>query len=238
MNNAGKWTLIALVLAAPILHAQEDEDDPKGAPHRPATIAPVKRPAKTQEAAKPEPKAAETKAAEPKAAEPAVKRTTDVRPAKPIAAAGKPAAEKPVAEKPAPEAKPAPIAKPARQNASAPEAEAAPIARKPAARPSVEPAGKIATVGATVDGPNPARTVRVRLADGSQVVGLVHAEESDVLIIDCALGQLAIPRSRISTIAYDAAAGAGSKHAPVQALDDDDRLPPPRKRAAPAAATP
>jgi hypothetical protein len=236
MNNAGKWILIALTLAAaPVLHAQEDEDDPKGAPHRPATIAPKPR-AKAAEA-KPEPKTAEPKTAEPKIAEPKsfeppVKRTADVRPAKPAAPEPKAALEK------APDAKPAPIAKPTAQKGAAPESDAPAIAaRKPLARTAAEPAVKIATVGATVDGPSPARTVRVRLLDGSSVVGLVHAEESEVLVVDCALGQLAIPRGRISTIAYDAAAGAGSKHAPVQQLDDDDRLPP-RKRAAPAAPTP
>ena len=77
-----------------------------------------------------------------------------------------------------------------------------------------------------------ARAVRVRLVDGSTVVGQVRAEQSDALVIDCALGQLAIPRGRISTIAYDAAAGVGQKRAPVQQLDDGDLPPTPKKRAA------
>ncbi len=73
------------------------------------------------------------------------------------------------------------------------------------------------------------RPVRVRLLDGSTVVGTVHAEEAAALVFDCSLGQLAIPRVRISTIAYDAAAGVGQKRAPVQQLDDEDR--PTKKRA-------
>jgi hypothetical protein len=72
------------------------------------------------------------------------------------------------------------------------------------------------------------RPVRVRLLDGSTVIGTVHAEEMAALIIDCSLGQLAIPRTRISTIAYDAAAGVGQKRAPVQQLDDEDK--PTKKR--------
>ena len=73
------------------------------------------------------------------------------------------------------------------------------------------------------------RPVRVRLLDGSTVVGTVHAEEVATLVIDCSLGQLSIPRARISTIAYDAAAGIGQKRAPVQQLDDEDK--PTKKRA-------
>jgi hypothetical protein len=80
-----------------------------------------------------------------------------------------------------------------------------------------------------VDGGEPAagRPVRVRLLDGSAVAGAVHAEEADALVIDCSLGRLSIPRTRISTIAYDAAAAVGQKRAPVQMLDDD--APPPKK---------
>ena len=72
------------------------------------------------------------------------------------------------------------------------------------------------------------RPVRVRLLDGSTVVGTVHAEEAGTLVVDCSLGQLSIPRTRISTIAYDAAAGVGQKRAPVQQLDDEDK--PTKKR--------
>lgn len=81
----------------------------------------------------------------------------------------------------------------------------------------------------SVDSTLSPRPVRVRLLDGSTVVGTVHAEETAALIIDCSLGQLAIPRTRISTIAYDAAAGVGQKRAPVQQLDDEDK--PTKKRA-------
>jgi len=71
------------------------------------------------------------------------------------------------------------------------------------------------------------RPVRVHLLDGSTVSGTVRAEEAQALVIDCSLGLLSIPRARISTIAYDGAAELGSKHAPVQMLDDDV---PPKKR--------
>ena len=74
------------------------------------------------------------------------------------------------------------------------------------------------------------RPVRVRLLDGSTVVGTVQSEESGTLVIDCSLGVLSIPRTRISTIAYDAAAGVGQKRAPVQQLDDEDK--PTKKRGA------
>ena len=72
------------------------------------------------------------------------------------------------------------------------------------------------------------RPVRVRLLDGSTVVGTVHAEEAGALVVDCSLGVLSIPRTRISTVAYDAAAGVGQKRAPVQQLDDEDK--PTKKR--------
>ena len=72
------------------------------------------------------------------------------------------------------------------------------------------------------------RPVRVRLLDGSTVVGTVLAEEVQALVVDCSLGQLSIPRARISLIAYDAAAGVGQKRAPVQQLDDEDK--PTKKR--------
>jgi hypothetical protein len=81
---------------------------------------------------------------------------------------------------------------------------------------------------APVEATTSARPVRVRLLDGSTVVGTVHAEESGTLVIDCSLGVLSIPRARISTIAYDAAAGVGQKRAPVQQLDDEDK--PTKKR--------
>ncbi len=72
------------------------------------------------------------------------------------------------------------------------------------------------------------RPVRVRLLDGSTVVGTVHAEEVGALVVDCSLGVLSIPRTRISTVAYDVAAGIGQNRAPVQQLDDEDK--PTKKR--------
>lgn len=76
---------------------------------------------------------------------------------------------------------------------------------------------------ATEPAPPSPRAVRVSLLDGSTIIGTVHAEEAEALVIDCSLGMLSIPRERISTIAYDGAAGLGPKRAPVQQLDDDDR---------------
>ena len=77
-----------------------------------------------------------------------------------------------------------------------------------------------------------ARPVRVRMIDGATVSGTVFAEEAQALVIDCSLGRLAIPRARISTIAYDAAAAVGAKRAPVQQLDDEDKPTPPTKKRA------
>jgi hypothetical protein len=234
--------LIALIMLAPLARAaaDEDEDDPKGAPNRPAAVAPRKPRAQSADAAA-RPKDAVARP-EPKTAEPGdapVKRAVDARATKPAAAATGPAATPQPKAAPATPAATAPAPAP-RPRAAAVDTDAPmpPTPRKLTARPPAESvAAKVATTSATLDPAAPlpnARTVRVRLADGSSVVGLVHAEEPDALVVDCSLGQLAIPRSRISTIAYDAAAGAGSKHAPVQQLDDD--APPPRKR--PAAAQP
>jgi hypothetical protein len=81
--------------------------------------------------------------------------------------------------------------------------------------------------------PASARPVRVRLLDGSSVTGTVRAEEPQALVIECSLGILSIPRARIITIAYDAAAAVGSKRAPVQMLDDDGPPPPKRRSGTP-----
>jgi hypothetical protein len=92
----------------------------------------------------------------------------------------------------------------------------------------VPPPKPIEPADPTAESTLSARPVRVRLLDGSTVVGTVHAEEAGMLVVDCSLGQLSIPRARISTIAYDAAAGVGQKRAPVQQLDDEDK--PTKKR--------
>lgn len=89
--------------------------------------------------------------------------------------------------------------------------------------------------GVPVDGgaiETAARPVRVRMVDGATVSGTVFAEEAQALVIDCSLGRLSIPRARISTIAYDAAAAVGAKRAPVQQLDDEDKPTPspPKKK--------
>jgi hypothetical protein len=87
--------------------------------------------------------------------------------------------------------------------------------RKPDNRPSdspmaraargEDPIARLVTVEETF---GPPRSVWVRLVDGSSVAGLVHAERTGTLEIDCAFGLLSIPRERIAIIAYDAAAGS------------------------------
>jgi hypothetical protein len=141
-------------------------------------------------------------------------------------------------DEPAPVARKAePVKKPAAEEpdpAPAPVVARKAAADEPAPRPSKRGAAAVpdpkASTPAELPVPANARAVRVRLVDGSTVVGSVRAEQAEQLVIDCALGQLAIPRVRISTIAYDAAAGVG-KRAPVQMLDDGDTLP--RKKPAP-----
>jgi hypothetical protein len=93
---------------------------------------------------------------------------------------------------------------------------------RPEAKPETRPEPKASLLA---DPSAPARNVRVRLVDGSNVTGTVRAELSESLVIDCNLGLLSIPRSRIATVSYDGA--SSSKRAPVQALDDDL---PPKKR--------
>lgn len=128
------------------------------------------------------------------------------------APADKPPADKPPADKP-------PVEKRAKVEKKL----------KPAADKTVHPPDGSASFD-NIESTLSPRPVRVRLLDGSMVVGTVHAEEPATLIIDCSLGQLAIPRTRISTIAYDSAAAVGQKRAPVQQLDDEDK--PTKKRAA------
>jgi hypothetical protein len=193
-------TMLALGTAA---RAQEEDDDPKSKP--PAT---VKRAAdKGDKSDKVEKKAEAKPKAEP-AKKPAVEK-------QPVVAKAPPESKTEVqVEKIVDDPPPAPkkdkvkaLPKLAR---AAETAEAAPM-------PPPEPAPA-------------ARSVRVRLVDGSTVVGSVRAEQVEALVVDCSLGQLSIPRARISTISYDAAAGVGSKRAPVQQLDDD--APAPKKRIA------
>src|SRR5262249_58378814 len=99
--------------------------------------------------------------------------------------------------------------------------EKAPTEKPPAEKPrALEKAPLEKAQPEKLPPPSFARPVRVRFVDGSQVVGVVRAELSEALVVECPLGLLSIPRARISTIAYDAAAHAGAKHAPVQQLDD------------------
>jgi hypothetical protein len=207
--------LFAISLLAGAVRAEEDDDDPKArhatpAAKKPQPAAPAAKPADA-----PKPKAAATEPA------PAAKKPAPVAAAEPAPAPAKKAAAAvtPVAhtDEPAPAPptkKPRPIDPP-------------PFTGKLPPPPAEPKATALPPLPAAPD-TSAGRAVRVRLVDGSTVVGQVRAEEAGALVIDCALGQLSIPRPRISTIAYDAAAGVGSKRAPVQQLDDGDL---PKKRA-------
>lgn len=152
----------------------------------------------------------------------------------PKAAKTRPQVIKPKPPEPAKKAEPAaPVVKKtaAEAPAAAPAPKKAPeAAPRPAPSPPPAPAPRERPPQVTADADKAGgRPVKVRLVDGSTVVGQVHAEQPEHLVIECALGRLSIPRQRISTIAYDAASGVtagGQKRAPVQELGDD---PPKRK---------
>jgi len=201
MSRLTTLALAALILYAGSARAQEDDDDPKAAPRG-------KKPAAA--AAQPAPKPVVTPAPPPP---PAPKAKAEPKPeAKPEPKMAEP---KPEPAKKAVAAAPADPARDLLNPARIDKRHASAVPPIPPPPPPAEPQA-------------PARSVRVRLLDGSSVVGSVRAEQAEALVIDCALGQLTIPRIRISTIAYDAAAGASGKHAPVLQLDDD--VPAPRKR--------
>jgi hypothetical protein len=202
MMRAVHLILLAMLALGSVARAQEEDDDPKSKP-APAIKRPIDKGDKGDKAEKAKPKAdAEAK---PKA-EPIKKSLVEKQPA--VENKTEVRVEK-IGDEPAPAKKEKVKALP--KLARAPEPVEAPVAPMP------EPAAG-------------ARSVRVRLVDGSTVVGSVRAEQVDALVVDCSLGQLSIPRARISTIAYDAAAGVGAKRAPVQQLDDD--APAPKKRTA------
>jgi len=223
--------LFLFSLLVPTLgRAEEDDDDPKArhAVTKPKAAAPQ---APAPQAPKPKAAAAPAPARVPKEEDPpAPKKAAPVAdaPAKKTAA---PIADAPAKKAPAVDAPPAP---PKKVVAAEPVTKRSPAipADPPAAKSTALPVPPPASDAPATATPG-ARAVRVRLVDGSTVVGQVRAEQPESLVIDCALGQLAIPRLRISTIAYDAAAGLSSnKRAPVQQLDDD--LPPPVTKKRPA----
>jgi hypothetical protein len=220
--------LLALcLLTSGVARAEDDEDDPKAAKVR-AAAKPKAPPAPPAE--KPAVKAAPaTKVAAPS------KISNEDGPPPPVrkpAVTPPKSAEPPakaVVHEPAPPARPRAAAEPAPAKKPAPAEPATP--RASALPPPPHSASSVASPAEPAAPPTPgARPVRVRLVDGSTVIGQVRAEQPESLVIDCALGQLAIPRSRIATIAYDGAAGIGQKRAPVQQLDDDL---PAKKRPAP-----
>jgi outer membrane biosynthesis protein TonB len=204
MMRVVHWILVAMLALTTVARAQEEDDDPKAKPAAGAK-AKAKPDSKMEPKAKTDPKPEAKAKADPK---PEAKAKAD-----PKAEAKKTAGEsktevtvEKVADEPAPPPKKVKtLPKLARASESVPDA----VAQLPE---SAAP-----------------RSVRVRLVDGSTVVGTVRAEQMEALVVDCSLGQLSIPRTRISTIAYDSAAGVGAKRAPVQQLDDD--APPARKRA-------
>jgi hypothetical protein len=239
MTRLGRIAL-ALFLLGAAAHAQEDDDDPKSMPKRPTATKSAKPAAATAPAASTEkPKSAEAPAAKPKPTDtPAAAPAAKPKPAEAAAPAPAPTpkaaktdpavAKKPRTDEPArktvEEPEPPPVVA---RRSDEPSRKAADDPRKADAKhPVVASAEPKASASPPVEMPAPAnaRPVRVRLLDGSTVVGSVRAEQAEQLVIDCALGQLSIPRARISTIAYDAAAGVG-KRAPVQLLDDGDTLP-------------
>jgi outer membrane biosynthesis protein TonB len=204
-------------LLAGAARAEDDDDDPKSSSAKPAAKSEAKPGAKAEPPKPtllPLPAKVEAKPAPKVAPKPEPK-------PEPKAAAPKPDPLKPeLKPEPRPEpraAAPKPDTKPSKVEVARAEP-----ARKKTGEIKAEMDAPLAQVDFT---PPPGRTVRVRLVDGSSIAGNVRAELSESLVIDCNLGLLSIPRSRIATIAYDAALGA--KRAPVQALDDDL---PPRKR--------
>ncbi len=195
--------LVALTLIVASAHtsrSDEDDDDPKAGPPK---IKPKAKP-------KAEPAKAEPARVEPARVEPA-----KVEPAKPD----------PVVKKAEPKAepkhtKPAPIIRDLEDPFSKPK----PVFKSEVAdsKPGVsiriipEPkAAPTATIARTPDGESVApgagagRHIRVRLVDGSTVVGKVRAERDETLVVDCALGQLVIPRNRVSTVSYDESSKPG-----------------------------
>jgi hypothetical protein len=200
MNRSLMVGALLCRLALGTAWSQEDDDDPKSAPHHPVKPS----------AAKP--------GAAPKAV-PDTRSTPAAKPA-PIAAPKpalgvKPAAPSATKAAPVTASRPAQIAKPASAAAKvAPQV----LDHVPADRTPDKPTQDKRTPDKlsppdklTIDKPDPppapaARPVKVRLVDGSSVVGTVQAEEAEALVVSCALGLLAIPRARILTISYDAAA--------------------------------
>jgi hypothetical protein len=210
MMRVGHLILLAMLALGTVARAQEEDDDPKSKPSVAAKPrAADKSDKKAEVKPKPEPKAEPKAEAQPKAK------------AEPVKKAPVEKAEK--TEK-------------AAENKTEVKVEKIADELPPVKKDKVKPLPKLARAPEAVEvmaPPEPGaapRSVRVRLVDGSTVVGSVRAEQVDALVVDCSLGQLSIPRSRISTIAYDSAAGVGSKRAPVQQLDDD--APAPKKRGA------
>jgi len=167
------FTVLAVTSHA--ARSDEDDDDPKAGPPKVAPKHKVIPKVEAKPAPKPEPifKPAPVAKMEPVFKEPGKKSEPDVKP------------------------KPALVAEPKTKSADKPKARAVEGERsdKPIAR---TPDGESIPAGAGAG-----RAVRVRLVDGSTVVGKVRAEREETLVVDCALGQLAIPRSRVSTINYD-----------------------------------
>jgi hypothetical protein len=229
MKRVAHWVLLAMLALGTVARAQEEDDDPKAKPA--ATVKPKSEP---KPESKPESKIdsrPETKAE--KKVEPKAKPEAKTAEASPKA---KPADASPKAKAEPAKKTPAPVTED-KTEVTVEKIADAPAKDAAAKKDRVKTLPKLARAPEPLADPPPreepaaaARSVRVRLVDGSTVVGTVRVEQPDALVVDCSLGQLSIPRTRISTIAYDAAAGVGAKRAPVQQLDDD--APTPRKRPA------
>jgi hypothetical protein len=216
MGKTARWVfvcLLPLALLASVARAEEEDDDPKAPPS--SLRGKVKAPAGKNAADKPADNKITAPSAKPKAPEKPVEKPAAEKPEKPKAAPEKaPEKPKPAAEKPE---KPA-DAKLVRTVEPTPKAKPAPEERNEVKDPfQARRAAPHETPPASGGG----RAVRVKLVDGSTVVGKVRAELSDMLVVDCALGLLQIPRPRIAIIVYDGAPASTNKgkRAPVQDLD-------------------
>jgi hypothetical protein len=215
--------LVLLAVAAPAARAQkvgidDEEDDPKGGQR-----APLRSAAKNIDTSLP----------------------SRPRPA-PAAA---PAAPAP-APAPAPRAQ-SPSPSPARAPAAPPPVVARTVEPTPTARPSqpvyvpitpdparatlpVEPRYRgappplVPAFDDLLDDEKP-RPVRVTLTDGTVVTGRVYSEEPRMLIVTTSLGRLSVLRSRIASVAYDAAAGPSGERAVVYP-DHPRKAAPPKDR--------
>jgi len=175
-----------LLCSAHSARSDEDDDDPKAGPPKVKPKA-VPKPEPPKATPKAEPAKVETPKAEPAKAEPKRKPEPVFRDIEDPFTKTKPVFKSESADP----VKPSVSAR----NSPEPKAKATPTVEKTIAR---TPDGESIAAGAGAG-----RPIRVRLVDGSTVVGKVRAEREETVVVDCALGQLVIPRSRVATLSYD-----------------------------------